>query len=233
MEPPTGKIFDKFHVEIIIHNILIRIIRKWDLRSIQSSPTKRKKPAPVIPVDEAIIDFTTVSSESPTAGHIFSPRRARGICSLALGSGSTVGEVFALGNDSRVHTYNALGAFGTPLSIPQASRTYSHRHMATNSFYVHVAVSPCGRWLASGGANGSAFVFDVADRSECEGTGGLKGVELKGQEGEVGALDWSSDSLATCADDGTVRIWRPDVIKHQECLRRPQEAELDWTWGRA
>lgn len=210
-----------------------RIIRKWDLRCTSASPSKStKKPAAMAPIDEAVIDFTTVPSDSATAAHTFSPRRARGICSLALGCGPSVGQVFALGNDSRVHTYNALGAFDTPLSIPQVTKTYSHRHMATNSFYVRVAVSPCGQWLASGGASGSAFLFDISDRSGSYGIGGL-GVELKGQEGEVGALDWSADSLATCADDGTVRIWRPDLAKYQECLQDAEEAAFDWTWGRA
>ena len=81
--------------------------------------------------------------------------------------------------------------------------------MSTNSFYVRASVSPCERWLATGGTSGSAFLFDVgANRDDKLVT---EGVELRGQEGEVGAVDWASDSLVTCADDGTVRIWRPDI----------------------
>ncbi|KAI5120503.1 hypothetical protein M0805_000088 [Coniferiporia weirii] len=208
------------------------IIRKWDLRFTPPSPTKRsKKPAPILPIDDSVDDLTTLPSGAPSAGLMFSPRRARGIISMTFGSGPSAGRIFALSNDSRIHTYNAHGAAGAPLDIPQVDQAYAHRHMATNSFYVRTAVSPCGRWLASGGAGGSAFLFDVAAGNSGEELS-VRGVELKGQEGEVGAIDWADGALATCADDGTVRIWRPDVERHRTCTEQPEEARWDWSWGR-
>ncbi|EJD01031.1 WD40 repeat-like protein [Fomitiporia mediterranea MF3/22] len=208
------------------------ILRKWDLRNPTSSPRKRsKKPSPVLPIDSAAEDLTAVTYGEQPDGLTSTPtRRARGIASLAFGSGPSAGRVFALSNDSRIHTYNASGAAGVPLGVPQADQAYTHRHMATNSFYVRTAVSPCGRWLASGGANGSAFLFDVgADRSDklC-----MEGVELRGQDGEVGGVDWADGALATCADDGTVRIWRPDTERYRLCTDNPEEARWDWCWGR-
>lgn len=102
--------------------------------------------------------------------------------------------------------------------------------MATNSFYVRTAVSPCGRWLASGGAGGSAFLFDIgAGGSEL---GCMEGVELRGQEGEVGTVDWADGAVATCADDGTVRVWRPDIERFRLCAENPDEAKWDWSRGR-
>jgi len=59
-----------------------------------------------------------------------------------------------------------------------------------------------------------------------------KGIELKGQRGEVGALDWADGMLATCADDGSVRIWRPDVDVYRKCLQEPEESKWEWCWSR-
>ena len=150
---------------------------------------------------------------------LYSPRRARGISTVVLGCGPSAGRLFALGIDSRVHVYNPYGASGVPLSNEMdeedgvlPSQTFSHPNMVTNSFYVRISLSPCGRWLASGGTGGSAFLFDVSQSDPLRSGRAYvtPGVQLPGQRGEVGALDWANESLATCADDGTVRIWRPD-----------------------
>lgn len=110
--------------------------------------------------------------------------------------------------------------------------------MQTNSFYVRLALSPCGRWLANGSASdGRVFLFDVgstasarralAEGSKCENT---MAVELRGQTGEIGALDWAQDMLATCADDSTVRIWRPDADVYRRCLVDSEKMSWDWSW---
>lgn len=179
-----------------------------------------------MPIDEAIEDLTKVTHGLSGVTLSSSPRRSRGITSLALGCGPTAGKIFALSNDSRVHTYNPRGAAGLPLDVPQLNDLpYSHRHMSTNSFYVRIGTSPCGRWLASGGVNGSAFLFDV-------GAGDGSGVELRGQEGEVGALDWAKGALATCADDGTVRVWRPDLERYRTCCDNAEEEQHSWSWAK-
>lgn len=207
-------------------NCPLSVLRKWDVRyTATASNSRSTKPRIISPIDESVIDYT-MSHTFTELG--VSPRRPRGISSIALGCGPTAGNIFALGNDSHVHKYNAAGAGRMPLNIPQASQTYGHRHMATNSFYVRLSLSPCGQWLASGGANGSAFLFDVANKNIQR----LQAIELQGQEGEVGAIDWADGQLATCADDGTVRVWRPDIDRLRDCQDRPGEAKFDWCWGR-
>jgi len=208
---------------------MFRVLRKWDLRRPTINSTSRSKRASVTtPIDESALD--------PTMLH--NSRRARGISSLALGTGPSESLLFGLGNDSKIHTYNTCGASGIPLNIDQghgAHNTYTHPRMTTNSFYVKLSVSPCGRWLASGGSNGSAYVFDVAAQSRPSnsdlGPVAAQGMELKGQMGEVGAIDWAEGQLATCADDGTVRIWRPDVEIQRSCVRDPEEARWNWSWA--
>lgn len=124
---------------------------------------------------------------------------------------------------------------------PITTETYGHESMQTNSFYVRVAMSPCGRWLASGGARaGSAFLWDVSNASRASAfshssspyRGHERGVQLRGQAGDVVAVDWAADGvLATCADDGTVRVWRADVDVHRHCVEDPEEAKWDWAWA--
>ena len=164
------------------------------------------------------------SVTDPTTLH-GSPR-SRGIVSLAKGTGPTAGLVFALGADSRVHTYVL------PSLTPQKVE-YTHSNMQSNSFYVGLALSPCGRWLASGGTGkqGSAFLFDVSNAAQQSSTMVQTGVELKAQLGEVGAVDWASNTLATCADDGTVRTWRPDIETYRKCEAQPEENRWDWSWA--
>ena len=156
--------------------------------------------------------------------------RPRGIVSLASGHGPTSGVFFGLGADSRVHTYTL------PRLEAQESVEFAHDHLQSSSFYVGLSVSPCGQWLASGGGTatkGSAFLFDVANatRPWREPSSGLEGIELKGQLGEVGAVDWAQDMVATCSDDGTVRIWRPDVEIRRKCAAEPEENKWNWSWA--
>jgi denticleless len=163
----------------------------------------------------------------PTTLH--GSRRPRGITSLTPGTGPTTGLLFALGADSRIHTYDL------PTLEPLTSNQYTHENMQTNSFYVRLAASPCGRWLASGcgGNNGSVFLYDVshASRTAMVRFGGSRAVELRGQCGEVGAVDWAEGVLASCADDGTVRAWRPDVGIYKECERDTEEGRWGWSWA--
>ena len=152
-------------------------------------------------------------------------RRPRGIISLASGSGPSAGLIFALGTDSRVHTYDLP-------SLTARSTVYKHDNLQANSFYVGLSVSPCGRWLASGGSGkkGSTFLFDVENASRT-GSVSQQGLELKWQTSEVGAVDWAQDMLATCIDDGTVRVWRPDLETYLDCIENPEERRWNWTWS--
>src|SRR5882762_8856629 len=102
---------------------------------------------------------THTSSFDPTTLH--GSRRPRGITSLVAGTGPTEGLFFGMGIDARIHTYAA----STLLPISNSdTNVFSHESMQTPSFWVRVAVSPCGRWLARGssGKTGTAFLYDVS-----------------------------------------------------------------------
>jgi len=58
------------------------------------------------------------------------------------------------------------------------------------SFHSKLAISACGRWLASGGPNGRAYTYDIGTtRSEAE----RAAVVLEGQTCEVTGVDWAAD----------------------------------------
>ncbi|KAJ7638550.1 WD40 repeat-like protein [Roridomyces roridus] len=140
--------------------------------------------------------------------------------SLVMGSGPTTGLIFGLGSDSRIHTYARD-------SLLVCGNSFTHERLQTN-FYVKLAASPCGRWLATGGTGHcGAFAFDVSNATRGSGVG--TGVELKGYSGDVGGIDWASNGLlSTCCDDGTVRTWRPDAAQN-----RAAGEEEQWNWCRA
>ncbi|GBE79403.1 hypothetical protein SCP_0206010 [Sparassis crispa] len=212
------------------------ILRQWDFRlPSESTTTKKTKKVPKGPPKPVC-----TSSTDPTTYR--GTRRMRGITSITVGHGLSAGLLFGLGTDSRVHTYQLPSL--EPLSgyAPEGddSWAYTHVNMQTNSFYIRGAMSPCGRWLASGGtANGRAFLFEVGTTASA-GRAMLGGyahtrvpiaVELHGHMGEVGALDWAQDMLATCADDATVRVWRPDVDVRQRCAEDGEAMRWQWSWA--
>ena len=191
-------------------------MRLWDLRA----PLARKQPP-------AKFKHTHATSTDPTT---FNGSRPRGIISVTQGHGPTAGFLFALAADSQIYTYSHASL------EPISERSYEHKNMKTNSFYVRVAASPCGRWLASGAtAAGSVFLYDVsgASRSAVDEplAAQVSGVQLTGQSGEVAALDWADEMVATCADDGTVRVWRPDEEVYSRCRKDPEESKWEWAWS--
>jgi denticleless len=191
------------------------ILRYWDLRlpAKKSRSTKPKNPPTIV-----------TSPLDPTA---LNSRRPRGITSMTLGTGPSSGLIFAVGADSNVHSYSLPSLAALP-------NTLTHPEMQTNSFYVQNSISPCGRWLASGstGSYGDLYLFDVSNVARMGSSGeGEKAVRLGGQQGEIGAVDWADGCVASCADDGTVRIWRPDLDVRAACWERPQEWKWHWSWA--
>ncbi|KAI0036069.1 WD40-repeat-containing domain protein [Vararia minispora EC-137] len=169
------------------------ILRHWDLRF----PKSRGK-------TKAARDNSIPAYMSPLDPTMLDGGRARGITSLVAGMGPSGSTLFALGCDSRVHSY-------TLPSLHPLSESHAHPSMTTNSFYARLAISPCGRWLATGSTSGAAFVFDVSQVSILRRVGPkMDGVRLHAQVGEVTAVSWAEGMLATCSDDGTVRVWRVD-----------------------
>ncbi|EGO01673.1 hypothetical protein SERLA73DRAFT_49690 [Serpula lacrymans var. lacrymans S7.3] len=203
------------------------ILRFWDLRLPTAIPngkgSNKTAKSAVAPVSLSMLDPTIMNGT----------RRPRGITSLAMGAGPTAGLIFASGADSHLHTYSL------PFLMPLGS--YGHPNMRISSFYVQVAVSPCGRWLASGSSDkdGSMFLFDVSNASRTFVSPSTRsapawlpnGVQLQGQKGEISAVDWAEDMIASCADDHTVRIWRPDVEVYKKCIAEPEEQRWNWSWS--
>jgi hypothetical protein len=89
-------------------------------------------------------------------------------------------------------------------------------------------------------------MYDIGKtRSEAE----RAAVVLKGQTCEVTGVDWAAggqvcspfnfrpylvliptSQLATCSDDGTVRVWRPDLEQLGKCREDP-DASWNWKWA--
>ncbi|KAG1753781.1 WD40-repeat-containing domain protein [Suillus paluster] len=198
------------------------ILHYWDLRLPSDKPSKRSPKKPSFkPLFSSTIDPTT-----------FHGARCRGITSMSQGSGPSAGLLFALGADSRLYTYSY------PTLTPH--RTETHPNLQTNSFYVRLATSPCGRWLASGSTSraGSLFLFDINNAGRIAASYGMgadepvsPAVRFRGQASEIGAIDWARNMVASCADDGTVRIWRPDLEVYQNCVANPEEQKWEWLWS--
>lgn len=208
----------KFQVSIKVQcaDEVVRILNLWDLRLPVLDDSKQPKRPPCASSPD---DATTMNGSC----------RPRGITSLYAGSGPTSGLLFALGADSRLYTYSS------PSLIPLEAET--HPNLRT-SFYVRLSGSPCGRWLASGcsGKTGSSFLFDISNAARLSvpphsRRSMANAVELRGHTGEVGAVDWAHEMLATCADDGTVRVWRPDYDIYQKCLSDREAERWNWSWS--
>lgn len=73
--------------------------------------------------------------------------------------------------------------------MPSDALKLSHPGLFVSSFYVKLAVSPCGSWLASGSSGGGIYLWDVASRSSPQ----RQAVELKSAGREVSAVDWAND----------------------------------------
>ncbi|KAF9652109.1 WD40 repeat-like protein [Thelephora ganbajun] len=194
------------------------VLREWDIRlpgQKSKLPKRQTRPIQMSPLDPTI-EFDSSSS-----------RRARGVTSLSVGTGPTEGLLFALANDSSIHT------FSTDTLTPLSS-TFSHETMRTNSFYVKSAISPCGKWIVTGSSDRKAFLYDVSNASRNFEISSWEGkcsvVELGGNRSEVGAVDWGHDIFATCCDRA-VKVWRPDIEIRRSCERDPQEQKWNWSWA--
>ena len=221
------------------------VLRLWDLRYINPKPARRRSSVVKSTQKSSQTLATPLSMSSADPTTYLQTRRPRGITSLAEASpngtmpSASAGLLFALSTDSRIHTFDARTL--APLSGSSASDadgdahapwTFGHPDLHVRSFYPRMSVSPCGRWLACGGSQGgSVFLFDTAGGKM--GGKACRGVQLTGQKGEVGAVDWATPDvgLATCADDGTVRVWREDLDRYQQCCEEPEEMKWNWCWS--
>ncbi|GJJ07363.1 hypothetical protein Clacol_001565 [Clathrus columnatus] len=181
--------------------IRYRKLRHWDLRYVKDCWT--------------VTDLGG-NLDDPT---LASGLRSRGVSGLALGSNLSAGYIWSIAADSR---------YTLPLKAPYSyqPKAFSHPNLTVKSFYVKLAASPCGRWLACGSSSGGTYIWDVNDRSSSSP------IELISSTKEVGSLDWAFDTLATCCDDGTVRIWRPNLDIASQCRANPEEEKWNWFWSK-
>lgn len=78
-----------------------------------------------------------------------------------------------------------------------------YRGHSTHSFYVKLALSPDGCFLASGSTDAAAYIWKVDEP-------GWPKLKLVGHRSEVTALAWDSwhpARLSTCGDDNRVLLW--------------------------
>ncbi|OQR91877.1 hypothetical protein ACHHYP_04259 [Achlya hypogyna] len=119
--------------------------------------------------------------------------RRYGISSLSLDHTKSRLLVSAASNE--ILLYDLLAATDVPVA-----KFHGHRN---SSFYVKSAFSPESRFIVSGSVDQRVYIWDVAQA-------GLPVRVLHGHEGEVSSVAWSRrdfTKLASCSDDGTVRVW--------------------------
>ena len=125
--------------------------------------------------------------------------RPRGVVGMVLPDQT---HVIVLARDSRVYVYER-----TTLKPTQA--TMGDAMLRTNSAFASIALSPCRRWIAAGGLYGTVVIFNV------EKTGFREDARyrptpvcVEAPHGEINGIAWTNSGLVTCADDGSVRMWR-------------------------
>ncbi|RKP05845.1 WD40-repeat-containing domain protein [Thamnocephalis sphaerospora] len=166
------------------------IIKYWDIRQ-HGSYSSRDAPTPV------------ATSEYGGAG-----KRPHGIAALTLDESGT--RVFAASTDNHIYQYDAR-FLGT------ANAAYTAPTYRCSNFYVGIAISPDDRFLLSGSCDRSAYIWGLDATPSAEGP-----LILQAHSGEVSHVAWCPtdvSQLATCSDDGTLRVWNVDRAVAEKCRR--------------
>lgn len=152
---------------------------------------------------------------SPSAPHLLAaaqrggraPRsgtgRARGVTALACDPSAPCRLVAAFADSS-------LSLFDATRPERGALRSFDGHRGA--SFYVKVAFSGDGTHIVSGSTDRRVWLWRV------DAPAGDGGVALDGHCGEVTAVDWCATHfgrIASCSDDGTLRLWAIRRGAHQ------------------
>ncbi|KAJ1891267.1 hypothetical protein LPJ66_007015, partial [Kickxella alabastrina] len=130
-----------------------------------------------------------------------SAETARGLASLALDPSGT--RLFAPCNDGRVHVHDAQRIGSATVAELRAPE------FECRGFGAGAAASGCGRYVGAGSASGAVVVWEL------DGVGGnssRRRAVLRGHQRDAGCVAWHPQitQLASCADDGVVRMWDLD-----------------------
>ncbi|PIA14928.1 WD40 repeat-like protein [Coemansia reversa NRRL 1564] len=178
------------------------VVKYWDVR-MKAAPRASALPTPV--ASSLLLSST---------------RRSRGTSSLVLDPDGT--RLYTACNDNRLYVHNAL-APGLPIAQLSAPE------FECQSFNIGSAASPCGRHIAAGSSNGSVVVWEL-DRFGYSSSG--RRAVLQGHTKEAGCIAWypgkDRTQLATCGDDGILRIWEEDQMLADSARTDPAKR---FFWG--
>jgi WD40 repeat protein len=94
--------------------------------------------------------------------------------------------IYGLGTDGIVHSYLTRTLQACP-SLPSPSST-----VASLQFTYKLATSPCGRWLATGSADGRAYLYDISSHHTAHEQAP---VALHGHKEHVMGLNWANSEV--------------------------------------
>ncbi|GLE09833.1 hypothetical protein PINS_up021747 [Pythium insidiosum] len=188
--------------EIITAGAVDGLVKFWDVRrACASRPTGLKASAAAASTPRPVRVLSCSSREGTQ----------RGISSLALDATRTRLLVNVLNDELRVYDIGASAVDAAPL--PQL-RCEGH---VANSFYVKSCFSPDGDFITSGSGDGIVYLWDAATRHSTRDVR-TPVLALKAHGCEANGVAWHRSDftrLATCSDDGTVRLWTPDRRREQ------------------
>jgi hypothetical protein len=98
-----------------------------------------------------------------------------------------------------------------------------------HSFYIKSSFSPDDRYIVSGDSGYDVCIWDVKHPL-------LDPLRLKGHRGEVSDVKWCPTDLsmlASCSDDGSVRIWKMDRFGHHDDDDSENDTDDFFEWGAA
>jgi len=134
-------------------------------------------------------------------------QRPRAVTALAADKGGT--RLVAAYSDSTLCVFSG--------TRPDRGSLAAFRGHDATTFYTKIAISPDGSHIASASADRAVYVWNCSSHATSHVVGASSAaVEpcavMRGHSGDVTGVDWSHchdtwDSLASCADDGTIRVW--------------------------